>query len=280
MISTKNYINEKIFFPFISEKYKIDDCRFKKYDFRALKNYNSRKEHFHNFYEIHFIQNGYMKYNINDKEIVVSSGQYLLIFPKTTHVRLQTEKNTVSFHLIYDLKGEIYCQNVSEGFKTDVISDEMFDILHSVNDFYSVNAHIFNIDIGILLFRVINKLSILNRTDIYTSEKSDCIDTRFLQAKQLIDENIKNSPKCADVAKSCFLSTKQLSRIFFKYESISLKGYIDRRRFEEIYKMISDTDISLKQISETFGFCDENYFNKFFKKHSGMCPGEYRASIK
>ena len=41
-------------------------------------------------------------------------------------------------------------------------------------------------------------------------------------------------------------------------------------------KLLADESFSLKQISEIMNFNNAYYFNAFFKKHSGMPPGEYR----
>lgn len=277
--ATRN-INEQILFPFISEKYKIASCRFKKSNLQASNISFSKKSHHHLFYEVHFIKSGYMKYIIDGDEIVLESGDYLLIFPGTVHMRSEVGKTTLAYHLSYALDGEIYKKNIPSGYRIEKVTDEMFTAFQYAENFYSKNRNIYNMDISVRFFQVINSISMADTSSLSALERNVNEDDRLILAKQYIDDNIRNNPKCEDIAKYCFLSVKQLSRIFTNYESVSLKEYINRRKFEEIEKILAGTDWSLSQISDYFGFCNEYYFNKFFKKNAGMCPGEYRTTVK
>lgn len=85
-----------------------------------------------------------------------------------------------------------------------------------------------------------------------------------------------SSPGVVDVATYCYLSTKQLTRIFQKYEGVTPGEYIIKRRIVKIESLLADASLSLKQVSMMMNFDNEYYFNAFFKKYSGMPPGEYR----
>ncbi len=221
-----------------------------------------------------------MKYIIDGSEITLESGDYLLIFPGTVHMRSEIGKNAMAYHLSYALDGEIYKKNIPSGYRIEKITDEIFTAFKYAENFYSKNRNIYNMDISVRLFQVINSISLTDNSSLSALERNVNEDDRLILAKQYIDENIRNSPKCEEIAKHCFLSVKQLSRIFSNYESVSLKEYIDKRKVEEIEKILTGTDWSLSRVSDYFGFCNEYYFNKFFKKSAGMCPGEYRMTIK
>ena len=95
-------------------------------------------------------------------------------------------------------------------------------------------------------------------------------------AKKYIEDNIQLNPSVPDVSEYCYLSAKQLTRIFTKFEGISPGEYITKRRVARIEKLILEDCLSLKQISELMNFNNEYYFNTFFRNHAGMPPGEYR----
>jgi AraC-like DNA-binding protein len=40
--------------------------------------------------------------------------------------------------------------------------------------------------------------------------------------------------------------------------------------------LLTNTDLSLKEISFNLGFCSAFYFSKLFKEKVGRTPGEYR----
>ena len=98
-------------------------------------------------------------------------------------------------------------------------------------------------------------------------------------AKQYIEDNIETALCVADVASYCYLSTKQLTRLFNKFEGISPGDYIIKNRVKRIEKLLANHSLSLKQISLIMNFENEYYFNAFFKRHSGMPPGEYRKML-
>lgn len=98
-------------------------------------------------------------------------------------------------------------------------------------------------------------------------------------AKQYIDDNIKAAPNVAEVSKYCYLSPKQLTRIFKQIEGTSIGEYIKKQRITQIEKLLTDRTLSLKEISVAMNFNNEYYFNAFFKKYSGMPPGEYRKML-
>jgi len=105
-------------------------------------------------------------------------------------------------------------------------------------------------------------------------------DVRLSDAKQYIKDNLNFNITCNQVAQHCYISVKQLSRIFMKYEGVTLMKYITMAKTEAAEQLLSDSDFSLKEISEKLGFCNEYYFNTFFKKNAGLSPGDYRKALK
>ena len=87
------------------------------------------------------------------------------------------------------------------------------------------------------------------------------------------------APNVTDVSKYCYLSAKQLTRIFQRFEGISPGEYVINKRIKRIEKLLADQNLTLKQIGSMMNFANEYYFNTFFKKYSGMPPGEYRKML-
>ncbi len=98
-------------------------------------------------------------------------------------------------------------------------------------------------------------------------------------AKSFIKDNIEAAPSPESVALYCHISTRQLSRIFLKYEGVTLFDHIRRERTERIKQLLSESERSLTAISETMHFANEYYFNRFFKQNYGMAPGAYRKMM-
>ena len=100
-------------------------------------------------------------------------------------------------------------------------------------------------------------------------------------AKKYINDNIEKPISVTEVASYCYLGERQLSRLFSSFEGESAAEYIRRKRIRRIEKLLSDKELSLKEISSAMGFENEYYFNSYFKKYYGMSPLKYRKlSVK
>jgi AraC-like DNA-binding protein len=47
-------------------------------------------------------------------------------------------------------------------------------------------------------------------------------------------------------------------------------------QFEEIKRLLHDTDLTFDEIAELCGFADRYTMGKFFRKYEGVPPGEFR----
>jgi len=81
-----------------------------------------------------------------------------------------------------------------------------------------------------------------------------------------------------DVSNLVNLSPTYLSRIFKVEMNESFITWLNGYRIEKSKKLLLDGNISLIDISGLSGFEDQSYFNKVFKKHTGVTPGRFRES--
>lgn len=107
----------------------------------------------------------------------------------------------------------------------------------------------------------------------HQSGKKELIDTVIV----LIAENLYNpNLSVGFIADQVHLSVNYLRNIFKESTGESLSDYIKKEKLNLICKLLTDTDISLNEISDQLGFTTKNYFFTFFKKHLDMTPSEYR----
>lgn len=107
----------------------------------------------------------------------------------------------------------------------------------------------------------------------HQSGKKELIDTVI----ELISKNLYNpNLSVGFIADQVHLSVNYLRNIFKESTGESLSDYIKKEKLNLICKLLTDTDISLNEISDQLGFTTKNYFFTFFKKHLDMTPSEYR----
>lgn len=82
------------------------------------------------------------------------------------------------------------------------------------------------------------------------------------------------------IAEKCGLSTSYFSR---KFKEQTGENYIDvltEVRIREAQKLLGTTDLSVMEILEEVGYCDDKHFRKLFHKVTGLKPMEYRKKIR
>lgn len=77
-------------------------------------------------------------------------------------------------------------------------------------------------------------------------------------------------------AESCNLSVYQFIRKFKSSMQLSPAKYIEKIRMDKSRELLSDTDLTINEISDITGFNDPFYFSKVFKKNTGMNPLAFR----
>jgi len=74
----------------------------------------------------------------------------------------------------------------------------------------------------------------------------------------------------------CSLSPTYISKIFKTQLDTNFIDYVSSVRIKVAKRLIKNSELSLKEISNEIGYIDPNYFTRVFKKYEGMTPSEYR----
>lgn len=104
------------------------------------------------------------------------------------------------------------------------------------------------------------------------------IENDFINTiNQIIDDNIGNENfSVADLAKKACLSRSMLHRKLKKYEGISANDYIIKLKLIRAKELLKNDSLTISEIAYQLGFNDPSYFNKVFKKHQKLTPGDYK----
>ena len=83
-----------------------------------------------------------------------------------------------------------------------------------------------------------------------------------------------------DVLAHVPMSACVLERQFHKFLGRTPKAEIVRVQVENIKRLLTETELSLKEISVKTGFRHPEYMNVVFKEKTGQTPGRFRASAR
>lgn len=120
--------------------------------------------------------------------------------------------------------------------------------------------------------RIIRSLSEIRSNN---SEKNSVIT----HVMEFIAQNLYNPNLSVEMlAQEVHLSVNYLRNIFKEGTGTSLSNYIIEKKLELVCSLLTDTDLSIQDISDKLGFSTRNYFFTFFKKHTGYTPSQYRKT--
>lgn len=102
----------------------------------------------------------------------------------------------------------------------------------------------------------------------------------FHRFVSLVHENCAHEREVTFYADRLCISTRYLSTIVRSIAHTTAKEFIDRSVILEIKMLLQSTDLSVQEIAYRLHFPDQSYLGRFFKKHTGESPTEYRNTKK
>lgn len=94
--------------------------------------------------------------------------------------------------------------------------------------------------------------------------------------KILVEENFRIQHKPAFYANKLNVTVKALSNATSRYYGKPLSLLISEKLVLNAKWTLLHTNTQVKQIASDLGFTDEYYFSRFFKKHIGLSPKQFR----
>lgn len=95
---------------------------------------------------------------------------------------------------------------------------------------------------------------------------------------EYIHDNFTNEISIQTLSEKFYLSPNYLCHLFKKEVGDNFIEYISRLRIQYACKLLTETDLPIKQIGEKCGIHDYFYFTRIFKRIMNQTPTQYRES--
>ncbi len=102
------------------------------------------------------------------------------------------------------------------------------------------------------------------------------VEKSIQKACLIIREHPSDNLKIEELAEQVNLNYSIFRKAFKRYTGLSPMQYHSTLRLKQATHLLTNTDMSIKEISFDLGFCSVFYFSKLFKEKTGMTPGEFR----
>ncbi len=125
-------------------------------------------------------------------------------------------------------------------------------------------------------------LSLIRATNDSISENDNVeIDNRFdvYEIVSYINDNYLEKATIDELSFMFGTNRSTLCKSFKEYTKKTITEYINAKKLECAKQIITQTTKTITEISEQLKFENIHYFTRFFKKHTGLSPVEYRKEF-
>lgn len=116
------------------------------------------------------------------------------------------------------------------------------------------------------------------RSEGQEDEKGEGYSGAVSEAIRYIKSNICATLTVKSVAEAALCSQSKLSALFRDEIGQSVSSYIEDILMSEAQTLLMYSDLTIGEISEKLGFCDQFYFSRRFRKRFSIPPKDYRKS--
>jgi AraC-like DNA-binding protein/ligand-binding sensor protein len=109
---------------------------------------------------------------------------------------------------------------------------------------------------------------------------SDDEPTAVASAKRFVQEHVEEPITLGKVVSYVNVSRFYFCKLFKKATGMTLTEYVSRVRVEKAKSLLVDSSLRISEVVYAAGFGSIPQFNSVFKRHVGMPPTQYRATLR
>ena len=246
------------------------------------------RPHSHDFFHLAYVRNGNLVFNADGADYNLSAGSLILIPPFAIHgVPEDTHNLCIQYEVFFQIQ-DPQLKDLFENPKVLVLHDAS----HLENLFAYIRIHYRDTDslstlctesyLCTILFSFFTYMP--GSVDISENSSSGYVDAGLYSplVQRILshaEKNFNEKHDLSSLALSLGFSKSYLCIIFRRETGITISDYINYNRIRKILIMLQynscSKDFPIYELARQFGYATPSYFNRVFKKYTGMTPTEF-----
>lgn len=134
--------------------------------------------------------------------------------------------------------------------------------------------------VGHLISSIISDIQYINRVeqDLHPTKRKRRQEETFSNFKKLVNENCCRHRAIPFYADKLSLTPHYLSTLIAKVSGRSVMYWINRATLIQAKVLLKNTDMLVCEVADRLNFPSRSAFGFFFKRETGMSPGEYKKA--
>lgn len=243
---------------------------------------NMIKSHYHEYFELYYLEYGHRYHIINDELYSLKSGEFIMFPPYVMH-HSYADKNVPFKRLLLYFKPEIVINpkirmalNYSAGVyklsnkERQKIHSKLTEILSEQNNKDTYWQESMEMIVNQIVIELVRHTS---EPRAVKPEKQ----TRIMKIINYLHLNYAENIVIKDLAAKFYISPYYLCRKFKKYTNSTIIQYVNNLRIIKAQRLLMETDKSITDISVEVGFSNVTHFGRVFKSVTGTTPSRSRS---
>jgi AraC-like DNA-binding protein len=249
--------------------------------------YEIAQPHRHDFYYCVLLEKGHMELEVDFQQVQLRDQSLYLSYPGQVH-QVNAARMERGWFLAFDpamldeqLKN-ILDQCLSEVIQLPLSPDQSKRFSAFINHLYTVyndpaqqfRQAVTQAMVTAFVYQLASAYLLVERVDLVRhSTRSIEITKNF---KQLLRRHFKSMKKPAEYAMQMNITVSYLNDTVRTVTGFPVTYYIQQELMREAQRLLYHSNLTVKEIADTLGFEDANYFNRLFSKVMGISPGAFR----
>lgn len=232
----------------------------------------------------HVMKLGYQEYTTTDNEIIVVPAGQIFSLDNINNIH---KGFICQFHpdiLIRkygsrEMLNEFDFMKISGNPKITLDQKDVPDITAILNRLQKEYSETSNANLNIVQSYLITLFYEMNKNSVKSSKSISAAEVITNKFKELIYTNIKTHHQVNYYASLLNVTPNHLNKSVKTVTGKSAAKWIEETILLEAKYLLYQTTLSVSEIAMQIGHEDHSYFSRFFKKHEGITPVQYRKLI-
>ena len=244
--------------------------------------------HSHDFFHLAYVRKGQLVFHAGEQPYPLSPGSLILFLPGTVHsVPKDTHNLCVQYEVLF---------RITSPEQKGLFADQQVMVLHDASHLESLFTYIWthyrNTDVlstscvesflsTILFSFLADKPSSEDSANGYVdSGRYSPLVQRILSH---VEKNYSEKYDLSNLARSLGFNKNYLCTAFRRETGITISDYINYNRIRKMLVTLQyngyNKDFPIHEMAYQFGYANVSYFNRVFRKYTGMTPTEFTNAI-
>jgi len=235
------------------------------------RNFSMPSMHYHDAYELYYLEAGSREYFVEDKLFSVSAGEFVLIPPGKLHrtggahcVRTLVQFTRDFLEKIFTVRvaeqlTECFCHvKIQPGAYQQRCQQLLKQLAEAAGE----------TEFALPLAMLLQTLSKCGDPEIQYDQASAIV--------AYINQNFATIENIDQIATVFYISKYHLCRVFKRAMQVTVIDYLNQVRLKNAAQLLTDTNKDIAEIAGQCGYHAVSYFSNLFKRSFGFSPSEYR----